>query len=41
MSTIAGWLEGLGFAHYVSVFAEHAVDIDVLFDLTEADLGRW
>ena len=40
MSTIAGWLEGLGFAHYVSVFAEHAVDIDVLFDLTEADLER-
>jgi hypothetical protein len=40
MSTIAGWLEGLGFAHYVSIFAEHAVDIDVLFELTEADLER-
>ena len=38
MSTIAGWLEGLGLAQYVPVFAENAVDSDVLFDLTEADL---
>ena len=40
MSTIAGWLEGLGLAQYVPVFAENAVDIDVLFDLTEADLEK-
>ena len=38
MSTIAGWLEGLGLAQYVPIFAENAIDIDVLFDLTEADL---
>jgi predicted ATPase/class 3 adenylate cyclase len=38
MSTIAGWLEEHGLAQYVPVFAENAVDSDVLFDLTEADL---
>ena len=40
MSTIAGWLEKLGLAQYVPVFAESVVDIDVLFDLTEADLEK-
>ena len=40
MSTIAGWLERLGLAQYVPVFAENVVDIDVLFDLTEADLEK-
>ena len=40
MSTIVGWLEGLGLAQYVPVFAENAVDSDVLFDLTEADLEK-
>src|SRR5260370_11810290 len=40
MSTIAGWLEGLGLAQYVPVFTENVVEIDVLFDLTEADLER-
>ena len=40
ISSIAGWLKGLGLAQYVSVFAENAVDIDVLFDLTEADLEK-
>ena len=40
MSRIAGWLERLGLAQYIPVFAENVVDIDVLFDLTEADLER-
>jgi hypothetical protein len=40
ISTIAGWLEKLGLAQYVPVFAENVVDIDVLFDLTEADLEK-
>ena len=40
MSTIVGWLEGLGLAHYISLFAENAVDSDVLFDLTEPDLEK-
>jgi class 3 adenylate cyclase len=40
MSTIAGWLERHGLAQYVPVFAENVVDIDVLFDLTEADLEK-
>ena len=40
MSTIAGWLDGLGLAQYVPVFAENGIAIDVLFDLTEADLEK-
>jgi predicted ATPase/class 3 adenylate cyclase len=40
MNTIAEWLEGRGLGQYASVFAENVVDIDVLFDLTEADLER-
>ena len=40
MSSISGWLEGLGLAQYVPGFAQNAVDVDVLFDLTEADLAK-
>ncbi len=40
MSTIVGWLDGLGLAQYVRVFAENAIDSDILFDLTEADLEK-
>ena len=40
MSTIAGWLEGLGLAQHFPVFVENDLDIDVLFDLTEADLEK-
>ena len=40
MSTIAGWLEGLGLAQYVPVFAENVIDIDVLSHLTDADLEK-
>jgi predicted ATPase/class 3 adenylate cyclase len=39
-STIAGWLEKLGLAQYAPIFAENVVDIDVLFDLTDADLEK-
>jgi hypothetical protein len=38
--SIAGWLKGLGLVQYIPVFAENVVEIDVLFDLTEADLER-
>ena len=40
MSTIAGWLEGLGLAQYVPVFAENAIDIDVVSQQTDADLEK-
>src|SRR6266540_3717127 len=40
MSTIAGWLEGLGLAQYAPVFAENAIDIDVVFQLTDSDLEK-
>src|SRR2546422_5101344 len=40
MSSTAAWLEGLGLGQYAQVFAEQAVDIDVLPDLAEADLER-
>ena len=40
MSGIAGWLKRSGFAQYIDLFAENCVGIDVLFDLTEADLER-
>src|SRR5215475_743317 len=38
--SIAGRLNELGLAKYVCVFAENAVDIDVLLDLTDADLEK-
>ena len=40
MSRIADWLRELGLAQYVHVFVENAIDTDVLFDLTEADLEK-
>jgi predicted ATPase/class 3 adenylate cyclase len=40
MSNIKRWLEGLGLAQYGPVFAENVVDIDVVSDLTDADLER-
>jgi hypothetical protein len=36
----ATWLEGLGLAQYASAFAENAIDIDTLPDLTETDLEK-
>ncbi|MFI4996927.1 MAG: adenylate/guanylate cyclase domain-containing protein [Hyphomicrobiales bacterium] len=37
---IGVWLRSLGLQNYEEVFRNHAVDGDVLFDLTEADLER-
>jgi class 3 adenylate cyclase/tetratricopeptide (TPR) repeat protein len=34
------WLEEIGLAEYSASFAEHAIDEDVLTDLTEADLEK-
>jgi SAM domain (Sterile alpha motif) len=33
-------LEAIGLAQYATVFAENAVDLDILPDVTEADLER-
>ena len=35
---IAQWLEGLGLSHYAQAFADNDVRLDVLPDLTDADL---
>jgi hypothetical protein len=37
---ITTWLEAIGLAQYATVFAENAVDLDILPDVTEADLER-
>src|SRR5215468_10819147 len=37
---IGNWLRDLGLARYEPTFAEHAIDTDVLPDLTEADLEK-
>ena len=35
---IKQWLEGLGLGQYAQAFAENKIDLDVLTDLTDADL---
>ena len=40
MSDVAFWLEGLGLGLYATVFAEHAIDMSVLPDLTELDFEK-
>ncbi len=35
---IAQWLEGLALGQYAQAFAENDIDIEVLFELTDADL---
>ena len=40
MSDVASWLEGLGLGQYATVFAEHAIDMSVLPDLTESDFEK-
>jgi len=35
---IAQWLEGLGLGQYARAFAENDIDIEVLSELTDADL---
>ena len=37
---ITTWLDGIGLAQYSTVFAENAIDLDILPDVTEADLER-
>ena len=37
---IGEWLEGLGLGQYRALFADQAIDSDVLPDLTEEDLMR-
>src|SRR5258708_39458656 len=32
------WLEGVGLGHYTDLFAQVRLDLDVMGDLTEADL---
>jgi class 3 adenylate cyclase len=37
---VGEWLRGLGLARYETVFREHAIDIDVLADLTDRELAQ-
>jgi class 3 adenylate cyclase/predicted ATPase len=34
------WLEGIGLGHYSDLFAQHRLDLDIVADLTEADLAE-
>src|SRR5438309_1749166 len=34
------WLEGVGLGHYTDLVAQHRLDLDVMGDLTEPDLGE-
>jgi class 3 adenylate cyclase/predicted ATPase len=40
MNVVTTWLGELGLSQYATVFAENAIDISVLPDLTEADLEK-
>ena len=40
MQTVGQWLEALGLGKYVPVFEENEIDLEVLPDLTESDLGE-
>ncbi len=40
MSDLLSWLTGLGLAKYAEVFADNAIDADILHDLTEADFEK-
>jgi hypothetical protein len=35
---IAAWLQSLGLREYADTFRTHAIDVEILADLTEADL---
>ena len=37
---IETWLDGIGLAQYASAFAENAIDLEVLPDVTETDLEK-
>jgi SAM domain (Sterile alpha motif) len=38
MTSAAAWLEELGLAQYAEIFAQQAIDFEVISDLTEMDL---
>jgi hypothetical protein len=38
---VGGWLRSLGLGQYLALFREHAIDADVLPDLTDADLEKF
>lgn len=40
MSAIAVWLDKIGLGQYAAVFADNAIDLDILSELTDADLER-
>ena len=40
MAKLDEWLEEIGLSRYAELFAEHQIDLDVLADLTEADLAQ-
>jgi hypothetical protein len=37
---VGEWLRGLGLGQYETVFREHAIDMDVLADLMDAELAQ-
>ncbi len=37
---VGDWLQGLGLGQYLALFREHAIDADVLRDLTDTDLEK-
>jgi hypothetical protein len=37
---IEKWLRSLGLQHYVAAFRDNAIDVEILPELTEADLER-
>src|SRR5579871_4156987 len=39
MDDISVWLEGLGLGQYAQLFAENAIDPDIVLELTEPDLA--
>lgn len=40
MADVPKWLERLGLGEYATVFREHAIDEEVLPELTDADLEK-
>jgi hypothetical protein len=37
---VGEWLNGIGLGQYEATFRAHDIDVDVLADVTEAELGR-
>ena len=40
MMSVGDWLRTVGLQQYESIFTEHAIDTDVLLELTESDLEK-